>query len=59
MVADSHILPVALVPPQLPAPLRLQRNFGRPVEWELVKDYPWSAPQLRRVEAPTAEGSGA
>jgi hypothetical protein len=30
--------------------LLLQRNFGRPVEWQLVKEYPWSVPQLRRVE---------
>jgi hypothetical protein len=27
----------------------LQRNFGKPVEWQLVKDYPWSVPQLRKV----------
>jgi len=29
---------------------RVQKNFGRPVEWALVQDYPWSAPQLRKVE---------
>lgn len=28
----------------------LQKNFGRPVEWQLVKEYPWSVPQLRKVD---------
>eukprot|EP00878_Enallax_costatus_P017447 GHUV01018327.1.p1 GENE.GHUV01018327.1~~GHUV01018327.1.p1 ORF type:complete len:108 (+),score=38.66 GHUV01018327.1:457-780(+) len=26
-----------------------KKNFGRPVEWALVKEYPWSTPQLRRI----------
>ncbi len=30
----------------------LQRNFGRPVEWALVRDYPWSTPTLRKLEQP-------
>jgi hypothetical protein len=35
----------------LPALLhRLQRNFGNPVEWALVKEHPWSTSQLRRVD---------
>ena len=29
-----------------------QQNFGRPVEWALVKEYAWSAPQLRKLEQP-------
>ena len=29
-----------------------RRNFGRPVEWAMVKEYPWSTPQLRRLEQP-------
>lgn len=33
-----------------PAALLLQRNFGNPVEWALVKEYPWSTPQLRKVD---------
>jgi hypothetical protein len=36
-----------LLPPHYP-----QKNFGRPVEWALVKDYPWSVPQLRKLEQP-------
>jgi hypothetical protein len=27
-----------------------QRNFGNPVEWALVREYPWSTPQLRKVD---------
>ncbi len=34
------------------APTPLQRNFGRPVEWALVREYPWSTPQLRKLDAP-------
>lgn len=30
----------------------LQKNFGKPVEWALVKDYAWSTPQLRKLEKP-------
>ncbi|KAF5831592.1 hypothetical protein DUNSADRAFT_12926 [Dunaliella salina] len=26
-----------------------KKNFGRPVEWQLVQDYPWSTPVLRKV----------
>ncbi|KIZ07316.1 hypothetical protein MNEG_0625 [Monoraphidium neglectum] len=29
-----------------------KKNFGKPVEWALVKEYPWSAPQLRKLETP-------
>lgn len=29
-----------------------QKNFGRPVEWALVKDHPWSTPQLRKLDTP-------
>ncbi len=32
--------------------LTLQKNFGRPIEYELVKEYPWSTPQLRKVDQP-------
>lgn len=28
----------------------LQKNFGKPVEWGLVKDYAWSTPQLRKLD---------
>ena len=31
-----------------------QKNFGKPVEWGLVKDYAWSTPQLRKLDAPVA-----
>jgi hypothetical protein len=31
---------------------RPQKNFGRPVEWAMVRDHPWSTPQLRRLEQP-------
>eukprot|EP00877_Chromochloris_zofingiensis_P011522 jgi/Chrzof1/6623/Cz19g03040.t1 len=27
----------------------LKKNFGKPVEWALVKEYPWSTPQLRKI----------
>ena len=30
----------------------LQKNFGRPVEWALVKDHAWSTPQLRKLDNP-------
>ena len=26
-----------------------KKNFGKPVEWGLVKDYAWSTPQLRKL----------
>lgn len=26
----------------------LKKNFGRPIEWAMVKDHPWSTPQLRK-----------
>lgn len=29
-----------------------KRNFGRPVEYGLVKQYPWSAPQLVKLSQP-------
>lgn len=29
-------------------------NFGKPVEWGMVKDHPWSTPQLRQLDAPVA-----
>lgn len=29
--------------------LCMQKNFGKPVEWALVKEYPWSTPQLRKI----------
>ncbi|PNH09510.1 hypothetical protein TSOC_003847 [Tetrabaena socialis] len=29
-----------------------KRNFGRPVEWALVREYPWSSPTLRKLDAP-------
>jgi hypothetical protein len=29
-----------------------KKNFGKPVEWALVKDHPWSTPQLRKLDAP-------
>ena len=34
--------------------VHLQKNFGKPVEWGLVKDYPWSTPQLRKLDAPVS-----
>ena len=30
----------------------VQRNFDRPVEWGMIKDYPWSTPQLRKLDVP-------
>ncbi|KAJ9507960.1 hypothetical protein QJQ45_021287, partial [Haematococcus lacustris] len=29
-----------------------KKNFGRPVEWALVQDHPWSTPQLRKLDTP-------
>ena len=29
-----------------------QKNFGKPVEWGLVKDHAWSTPQLRKLDVP-------
>ena len=30
----------------------VQRNFDKPVEWGMIKDYPWSTPQLRKLDVP-------
>jgi hypothetical protein len=30
----------------------MQKNFGKPVEWALVKDHSWSTPQLRKLDTP-------
>ncbi|KAK9829440.1 hypothetical protein WJX72_005885 [[Myrmecia] bisecta] len=29
-----------------------KKNWGKPVEWGLVKDHPWSSAQLRKLEVP-------
>merc|ERR1712118_631912 len=29
-----------------------KKNFGRPIEWGLVKKYPWSAPVLKKLDVP-------
>ncbi|KAK9834518.1 hypothetical protein WJX74_003536 [Apatococcus lobatus] len=29
-----------------------KNNFGRPVEWAMEKDFPWSTPQLRKLDKP-------
>jgi hypothetical protein len=29
-----------------------KKNFGKPIEWGLVKRYPWSQPQLMHLETP-------
>ncbi|CAL8466887.1 g6423 [Coccomyxa elongata] len=29
-----------------------KKNFGKPVEWALVKDHAWSTPQLRKLDQP-------
>ena len=29
-----------------------KKNFGKPIEWGLIKRYPWSHPQLERLEVP-------
>ncbi|KAL3152789.1 hypothetical protein ABBQ38_012373 [Trebouxia sp. C0009 RCD-2024] len=29
-----------------------KKNFGKPVEWGMVKDHPWSTPQLRKLDTP-------
>eukprot|EP00240_Pyramimonas_obovata_P011745 CAMPEP_0118952246 /NCGR_PEP_ID=MMETSP1169-20130426/54524_1 /TAXON_ID=36882 /ORGANISM="Pyramimonas obovata, Strain CCMP722" /LENGTH=125 /DNA_ID=CAMNT_0006899449 /DNA_START=36 /DNA_END=410 /DNA_ORIENTATION=+ len=29
-----------------------KKNFGKPVEWGLVKKYPWSTPVLQKLEVP-------
>ena len=31
-----------------------QKNFGKPVEWALVKDHDWSTPQLRKLDKPVS-----
>ena len=31
-----------------------QKNFGKPVEWGMVKDHPWSTPQLRKLDMPAS-----
>eukprot|EP01024_Parvocaulis_polyphysoides_P048891 TRINITY_DN468_c0_g2_i5.p3 TRINITY_DN468_c0_g2~~TRINITY_DN468_c0_g2_i5.p3 ORF type:complete len:123 (-),score=17.94 TRINITY_DN468_c0_g2_i5:818-1162(-) len=30
----------------------LKKNFGKPIEYAMVKDHPWSTPQLRKLEVP-------
>jgi len=30
----------------------LQKNFGKPVEWGLVKKYPWSTATLQKLDVP-------
>ena len=50
--ATSFASPPAL-PACLPAcPPTMQKNFGRPVEYALVKDHAWSTPQLRKLDRP-------
>lgn len=34
--------------------LALQKNFGKPVEWALVKDHAWSTAQLRKLDVPVS-----
>ena len=34
---------------------RFNVNFDRPVEYGLVKKYPWSTPTLQKLEAPVDE----
>ena len=29
-----------------------KKNFGKPIEWGLVKRYPWSQPQLMKLDVP-------
>jgi len=29
-----------------------KKNFGRPIEYALVQDYPWSSKQLRKLDHP-------
>lgn len=29
-----------------------KKNFGKPIEWAMIKRYPWSHPQLERLEVP-------
>ena len=31
---------------------RAQKNFGRPIEYGMVKKYPWSTPTLQKLEVP-------
>lgn len=31
-----------------------QKNFGKPVEWGLIKDHAWSTPQLRKLDTPVS-----
>eukprot|EP01023_Acetabularia_acetabulum_P061975 TRINITY_DN7550_c0_g1_i4.p2 TRINITY_DN7550_c0_g1~~TRINITY_DN7550_c0_g1_i4.p2 ORF type:complete len:115 (-),score=21.31 TRINITY_DN7550_c0_g1_i4:371-715(-) len=30
----------------------LKKNFGRPIEYATVKDFPWSTPSLRKLQTP-------
>eukprot|EP01025_Chloroclados_australasicus_P060866 TRINITY_DN7878_c0_g1_i1.p1 TRINITY_DN7878_c0_g1~~TRINITY_DN7878_c0_g1_i1.p1 ORF type:complete len:115 (-),score=10.21 TRINITY_DN7878_c0_g1_i1:177-521(-) len=30
----------------------LKKNFGRPIEYAMVKDHPWSTPRLRKLQNP-------
>lgn len=32
----------------------VQKNFGKPVEWALIKDHAWSTAQLRRLDVPVS-----
>jgi hypothetical protein len=29
-----------------------KKNFGKPIEWGLIKRFPWSQPQLEKLEVP-------
>lgn len=49
-VCSHHQTRCSCVTDPMSPGLPLQKNFGRPVEWQLVQEYPWSAPQLRKVE---------
>lgn len=49
--AHSSQLPIREAARARP-PSPLQKNFGRPVEYALVKDYDWSTPQLRKLDQP-------
>jgi|TARA_B110000003_G_scaffold91676_1_gene93860 hypothetical protein len=31
---------------------RAQKNFGRPIEYGMVKRYPWSVPTLMKLDVP-------
>jgi hypothetical protein len=44
--------PLLSLPLHFHTPTQLQKNFGKPVDWALVKDHPWSTPQLRKLDQP-------